>query len=160
MLYSKWWWTQLCCIHFCGKMTWDVSFIAWKGLKELVAPVLYCIIKICWKTDLNLLPVRFSFFLLKTSMFFNKLFNALQHVYSTSKRPGVYKIKNSECVHGVEPTLLTCVAMWSKDPETQIVGLNLAQGSSRLPCVGRLIRFPNPRRHKACQSKNQGKHCF
>jgi hypothetical protein len=162
MLYSKWWWTQMCCIHFWGKKTWDVSFIAWKGLKELAAPVLYCIIKICWKTDLNLLPVGFSYSV-KKSIFFNKLCNALQHVCSTIKCLGVYEIKNSECVRGIEPTLLICVAMWSKNPETHMVGLDLAQGLSWLPCVGiglLLIRSPNPWRHKTCQSNNQHKHCF
>lgn len=97
MLYSRWWSTQPCCTLFCGKKTWDVSFIAWKGLKELAAPVLYCIIKMCWKTDLYLLPVGFSCSV-KKSIFFTKLCNALQHVYSTIRHLGIYEIKHSECV--------------------------------------------------------------
>ena len=30
---------------------------------------------------------------------------------STIKHLGVYEIKKSDCIHGVEPTLLICVAM-------------------------------------------------
>lgn len=97
MLYSRWWSTQPCCIHFYSKKTWDVSFIAWKVLKELAVPVRYCIIKIYWKTDPNLLPVGFSCSV-KKSIFFNKLCNALQHVCFTIRHLGIYEIKHSECV--------------------------------------------------------------